>query len=288
MSALGVSEGRALGCGLRLVVTEAGAIGSARAAVDHVVDAIDRACSRFRPDSELSRLTAAGGRPQHVSPIFGMAIVLGLRGAQLTDGAVDPTIGRALRLAGYDRDFDAVPPTGAALRLVATPVPGWQALHFDAPAGVVSLPPGVELDLGATAKGLAADLAAAAALGVAGGGVLVSLGGDIAAVGTPPPGGWQIEVGEDSGALLGAGDETISVGPSGVATSSTTVRRWTRGGVELHHLIDPRTGLPATGRWRTATVVAATCAERSPSVIRGMRTFARITSKIASTGSPRS
>jgi len=127
---------------------------------------------------------------------------------------------------------------------------------------MVRVPRGMELDLGATAKALASDLSAAAALEAAGpGGVLVSLGGDIAVAGEPPDGGWIIQVSEDSGSPIATGEETVAITAGGMATSSTTVRRWTRGGVVLHHIIDPATGLPASGRWRTATVVAATCVD---------------------------
>jgi FAD:protein FMN transferase len=143
----------------------------------------------------------------------------------------------------------------------AAKVPGWQAIRFHAPTRRVWIPRGVELDLGATAKALASDLAAAEAAKATAGGVLVSLGGDIAVAGEPPAGGWPIQVSEDSGALISEGEETVSIVDGGIATSSTTVRRWTRGGVVLHHIIDPATGLPADGSWRTATVAAATCVD---------------------------
>jgi thiamine biosynthesis lipoprotein len=141
-------------------------------------------------------------------------------------------------------------------------VPGWTAVQFERASGTVIVPRGVELDLGATAKALAADLGAVAALEAAGGGgVLVSLGGDIAVAGDAPRGGWPIQVGEDSAAPIAAGEETVAIAAGGMATSSTTVRRWTRGGIELHHIIDPETGRPAAGPWRTVTVLAATCVD---------------------------
>ena len=260
-----VSEGRALGCALRVVVTEPAGIVPAALAVDGVMSAIDETCSRFRDDSELSRIAGAHGRPVSLSPLLATAIELALRAAEITDGAVDPTVGRAVRLAGYDRDFAGVPAEGGPLRLVAERVPGWRSLRYEPGVRALIVPPGVEIDLGATAKGLAADLAAAAAAAalsaIGAGGVLVSIGGDIATAGTPPPGGWRIQVSEDSGDPIAAGREAISVGAAGVATSSTTVRTWMRGGTRLHHLIDPRDGLPAAGPWRTATVVAASCAD---------------------------
>src|SRR5437660_12643553 len=79
--------------------------------------------------------------------------------------------------------------------------------------------------------------------------------------GEAPAGGWRVQVGEDSTAPLAAGAEAVRATGGGVATSSTTVRRWRRGGATLHHLIDPRTGLPAEGPWRTATTAAATCVD---------------------------
>jgi thiamine biosynthesis lipoprotein len=259
---LGISDGRALGCELRVIVTRPEALGVARAAVDEVVAAIDAAASRFREDSELSRLNAATDRRVPVSSLLADALGHALRGAELTEGAVDPTVGRAVRLAGYDSDFASVAPTAGPLRLTARPVHGWRAVVFDARARTVLVPRGIELDLGATAKAFASDLAVASALrATGGGGVLVSLGGDIAVAGEPPEGGWAIQASEDSSTPLSEAEETVSITSGGLATSGVTVRRWTRGTVELHHIIDPATGLPARTCWRTATVAAGTCVD---------------------------
>jgi thiamine biosynthesis lipoprotein ApbE len=96
---------------------------------------------------------------------------------------------------------------------------------------------GVLLDLGATAKALAADRAAARAAGVTGGGVLVSLGGDLAAFGDPPAGGWTVSISDDHREAIGRG-EVIGIAGGGLATSSTTVRRWhTASGVTVHHIV---------------------------------------------------
>jgi thiamine biosynthesis lipoprotein len=245
-----------------LVVTQAADLDAAKAAVDEVVRAIDLAASRFREESELSRLNAMPDRDVIASPLLARLIAAALRGARLTDGAVDPTIGSAIKLVGYNADFGDVAADGMAIDLVVSRVPGWQAISFDEVSRTIRLPLGVEIDLGATAKAFASDLAAAAALAKIGrGGVLVSLGGDIAVAGEPPDEGWLIQTSEDSGAAIAEGEETISIRSGGVATSSTTVRRWTRGGVVLHHIIDPMTGLPSNGPWRTATVVAASCVD---------------------------
>jgi thiamine biosynthesis lipoprotein ApbE len=259
---LGIADDRALGSSLRVIVTNPARLKAAKAAVDHVVRSIDLAASRFREDSELSRLNASPEQEVTISPLLAQAIAAALRGAQLTGGAVDPTVGSAIRLAGYDTDFAAVPADGEPIQLIAHRVPGWKAIRFDLRSRTLRLPRGVELDLGATAKALASDLSAAAASKASGGaGALVSLGGDISVAGEPPPGGWPVQASEDSSAPVDDDEETVTITSGGIATSSTTVRRWTRGGVVLHHIIDPATGLPAKSPWRTATVIAATCVD---------------------------
>jgi thiamine biosynthesis lipoprotein ApbE len=261
-TALGIVDGRALGCNMRVIVTRPAALAAAKAAVDGVVGAIDRAASRFREDSEISILNASPGRPLPVSILLATAIEHALRAAELTDGLVDPTVGRALRLAGYDSDFASVAAAAGPLRLSAHRIPGWKAVRFDSQSRTVMVPHGVELDLGATATALASDLAAAAAVEAARqGGVLVSLGGDIAVAGEPPDGGWAVQASEDSSTPLSGDEETISITFGGLATSGTTVRRWVRGEAVLHHIIDPATGLPAKTCWRTVTVAAGSCVD---------------------------
>ena len=258
--AVALTSWTALGTSVDVLATEADGLGRATTAVTEVLEDVDSAYSRFREDSELSRLNASAGRVVQVSPLLATAIDAAQRAARLTDGAVDPTIGQAIRLIGYDDDFSRIATQGGPLKLRAWRVPGWKAIGFDRKSRVVFLPDGVELDLGSTGKALAADLAARAALKAAGtGGVLVSLGGDIAMAGTPPGGGWRIHVAEDSRERPDADGEVICMPAGGVATSSTTVRRWTRAGAVLHHIIDPQTSLPVTGAFRTVTVAAATC-----------------------------
>ena len=259
---LGIVDDRALGTDMRVIVTRPDRLAEAKAAADDVIKAIDAAASRFRDDSELSRINREPGRRIAVSPLMARALAAGLRGARLTGGAVDPTVGSAVRLAGYDRDFAAIPADGSPITVSVTRVPGWRAIEFDEADHTVCVMQGVEIDLGATAKALASDLAAAAALEAVGsGGVLVSLGGDIALAGDAPAGGWAVQTSEDSGAPLDESEETITIQSGGIATSSITVRRWSRGGVVLHHIIDPATGAPASGPWRTASVVAGSCVD---------------------------
>ena len=263
--AVAVKSWKALGTSVHVLSTHDDGLEAATTAVRDVLEDVDEAYSRFREDSELTRLNANAGRTIRISPLLATAIDAALRAARLTDGAVDPTIGRAIRVAGYDDDFSRIAAEdfserGREMKLHAWRVPGWQGIRLDRRLRTVCLPHGVELDLGSTGKALAADLAAAAALAaVGGGGVLVSLGGDIATAGEPPPGGWRILVAEDSRVKPDGDGDVICVPSGGVATSSTTVRRWSRGGVVFHHIIDPQTSLPTSGPFRTVTVVAATC-----------------------------
>ena len=260
---LAPADWRALGTGVRLVVLD-GDLAAARAAVEGVLDDVDRTYSRFRPDSELTTLNASAGRMRRLSPLLARTLDGALDAARRTGGAVDPTIGHAMRVIGYDRDFDLLA-EGARrpMTLTVQPVPGWTAVSLDRQARTVRVPRGVELDLGATGKGLAADLAAAAALAAVGderAGVLVSLGGDIATAGRAPDGGWRILAAEDSATPGDADGEVVAIERGAIATSTTTLRRWrVAGGTAAHHIVDPRTGLPAETPWRTATVVAATC-----------------------------
>jgi thiamine biosynthesis lipoprotein len=256
---------RALGTGVRLVV-HGGDLAAVRPAVEDVLDHVDRTYSRFRPDSESMRLGARPGAWQPVSELLGDAIAAALRAAQLTEGAVDPTVGRAMRAIGYDADFDRIRTPGAAIEVRLEAVPGWRAVELAADRRSVRIRAGVELDLGSVGKGLAADLAARAALEAMGAeasaaGVLVSLGGDLAALGAPPPGGWRILLAEDSETSPDGEGEVVAIRGGAVATSSTTVRRWSRGDVTFHHLVDPRTGGPVDSPWRTATVAAGTCVD---------------------------
>ncbi len=256
MAATAAATWPALGTSATVLVTDPRALAAARSEVEAELAAIDLACSRFRDDSELSRVNAAEGRPVKAGRLLLEAIKVALRGAAVTDGAVDPTIGQALILAGYDRDFSALEPARRPVR--AARIAGWRAVVLDEARGRVTIPRGVKLDLGATAKALAADRAAAAAYAATGSGVLVSLGGDIAVAGPPPEGGWAVRVVEDHRDGLDAPGQNVTIGSGGLATSSTTVRRW---GPDAHHIIDPATGKPARTWWRTVCAAAASCVD---------------------------
>jgi len=256
----------ALGTQVRLVVTDGRLLAAARKALEAELAEVDAACSRFRPDSELAALNEPrrGDHAVPVSPLLAEAIEVALRAARLTGGDVDPTVGAAMNVAGYDRDFALVPPTGPRLSLTVRAVPGWRQVRLDRTAGLLALPAGVQLDVGATAKAWAADRAAGRMAARFGCGVLVSLGGDIAVAGDVPPGGWRIRVQDVCGRPEDppAGPSAVvSISAGGLATSSTTARRWRRGRDILHHILDPRTGLPAQLVWRTVSVTAASCTD---------------------------
>jgi len=253
-----------------LLVTDPGKIADARKALEADLAELDLACSRFRPDSEIVAL----GSRSVVSPLLAEAIAVALRGAELTDGDVDPTVGAAMSALGYDRDFGDLPGDGPAV--TTRTIPGWRHIRLNRETRELIMPEGVQLDLGATAKAWAADRSATRLAQELGCGVLISLGGDTAVAGEPPEGGWRIRVQDVTGLVSEPVDgptQVVAITSGGLATSSTTARRWRRGGDVLHHILDPRTGLPAEPVWRTVSVTAATCADANiastAAIIRG-------------------
>ncbi len=275
------ADWRALGTNAHLLVLD-GDLAAARTAVERLLDDVDRTYSRFRPDSELMRLQASTGRTTRVSPLLWQAVTTAIDVARETDGAVDPTIGRAMRIIGYDDDFGRVSGRDAVIHVELGAVPGWQVVGLDAATRTIRIPAAVELDLGSSGKALAADLAATVARAAApDGGVLVSLGGDIATSGRAPDGGWRVLASEDSETPVDAAGEVVAITSGAVATSSTTVRRWRAAdGTTRHHLVDPATGAPVDGPWRTVTVVADTCvaanAAATEAIVLGARALARL------------
>ena len=264
---------RALGTLVQLVVTEPHYLDDAKRLLESDLADVDAACSRFRADSEICALRASGG--QQVSPLLAEAIAVALRAAELTEGDVDPTVGAAMSAVGYDRDFEQIQCTDpAGYPVTVRTIPGWRQVRLD--GRMLTMPEGIQLDLGATAKAWSADRSAARIAQQTGCGVLVGLGGDIAVAGPAPEGGWRIRVQDVTGSpddLPEGPYALIAIRDGGLATSSTAARRWQRGGDVLHHILDPRTGLPAEPVWRTVSVAAGTCADANAAstaaVIRG-------------------
>lgn len=273
----------------RLVVTEPRLLDLAVAIVDEVTDAVERACSRFRDDSELSRLGPTPAEGVEVSAMLARLVDAAVTAARDTDGDVDPTLGADLVALGYEHGVPTHTPAGGAVpapapvtvvegvTLAAGPrrVPIWPRVHVD--GRVLTVPTGVRLDLGATAKAVAADLAAGRIADELGVGVLLSLGGDIATAGPAPAGrsSWGVVV-QDLPTDPAATIELAS--GYALATSSTQKRRWTSGGRPVHHILDPRWGVPAAPVWRSVTVAAPTCLRANTlstaAVVRGRRAVA--------------
>jgi thiamine biosynthesis lipoprotein len=253
---------------MHLLVTDPDSLASARAVVDGELDAIEVAASRFRPDSEVCALASADGARVPISPVLADLIAAALQAASVTDGDVDPTVGCTLVALGYDGD---IADAGRTPRVASVRVPvNWTDVDFDGRS--VRLPAGTLLDLGATAKAVAADRCAHRVHAETGSGVLVNLGGDIATAGPTPDGGWQIlvqDTPDDPASQVSIG------GDAGLATSSTSRRRWQRAGEVFHHIVDPRTGTSADPVWRTVSVAGNSCLAANTlstaAIIRGHR-----------------
>ena len=228
-----------------------------RMATQILVD-VDETCSRFRGDSDLTRVNNHPGQWVEVDPILVAAVHAAYQAARETEGLVNPLLGRPLVQLGYDRDFDLLPEAEQSPLVSDTSPPpsisAWQRIGLD-PDGAVRIPRGTALDLGSTGKAWAADLIAAAFADLLNAPALISLGGDVR-ISEPDPVPWEIAISErrDEPAEV-----VVGLDGGGLATSSTQVRRWRRGGVRRHHLLDPRTGLPATEVWRTVTATGPTC-----------------------------
>lgn len=267
---LGRAAFPSLGTTAEVYTTDAELLDEAVAVLVAELAAIDLACSRFRPDSEISLLHERAGRPVRVSRLLAEALAVSLAAARVTDGLVDPTVGTAVRSLGYDRDFALVAPDAADAVPEPVAAPGWWRVALDERERFVLLPRGIDLDLGATAKAFAADRAAARISTEVGCGVLVNLGGDLRVAGPAPAGGWAVRVRDDHAAPADSPGPMVTVESGGVATSSTTVRSWRRAGRQLHHLVDPRTGDVPVATWRTVTVAAASCVEANTASTAGI------------------
>jgi thiamine biosynthesis lipoprotein len=257
-----IAERDALGTDARVALWPPDGLGVALAAVDAELGRLDQQASRFRADSEVSRIARSRYGAHTVSPGLAEAVRVALTAARWTGGLVDPTVGGTLSALGYDRDFASVAagsPPGDPQPAVRLPAPGWHHVALD--GCLLRLPAGTCLDLGATAKALGADRSAAATWRATGrGGVLVSLGGDIATAGQPPLGGWPVAIADSSLAGAVTVAQVVRLTAGAIATSSITCRQWRRGGRVMHHIVDPRTGYPASGPWRTVSVAASRCA----------------------------
>ena len=251
----------AIGTTATVAVDDAEVADAALALLADDLAALDRACSRFRPDSELRLLERCGGRPTRVSPLLFEAVETACAVAARTAGIVDPTIGSALVELGYDRDFTSLGNGSDLPDVPPTPAPGWWRIGLDRASRAMTVPHGVHVDLGSIGKAFAADRAAARIAGALDCGVLVNLGGDVAVAGPAPVEGWGVGIADRCTTAPAEADEVVVLRSGGLATSGTTARTWERNGRTVHHIVDPWTGGGAPSTWALVTVAGSSCVE---------------------------
>jgi thiamine biosynthesis lipoprotein len=277
---------RAIGTTAIVAVTDPAAIDKAEAILCDELVAIDATCSRFRADSELWSLRSSNGTPVHVSALLFDAIKVACDVAHRTDGAVDPTVGVAIETLGYDRDFDELDADGTALEEEPQPAPGWRLIELDARQRTVRVPRGTHIDLGASAKAFVADRAAWRIAHAGHTGVLVSIGGDVATAGTAPDGGWAVGIASDSSTPVEDVAQVVSIEAGGIASSSTSVRTWQRGGRRLHHIVDPATGDSAHSYWTLVSASGDTCVDANAASTAAVVWGRRAVPKLVDLGQP--
>lgn len=258
---LTVRSFRAIGTTATVVVQDAYQSVVAESLLVRVLEEIDIACSRFRQDSELAMLHAESGRAVQVSPLLFEALEVACRVAARTGGAVDPTVGNAICALGYDADLDEVRARRRVPPRALGAVPGYWHVQLNSRTRTVRIPRGVQLDLGSSAKALAADRAAAEIAHAIDGGVLVSLGGDVAVAGPPPGNGWAVGVAHESSTSAEAVDQVVAIRQGGLASSAAGARTWMSGSRHVHHIVDPRTGDCAEPYWSLVSATGSSCVE---------------------------
>ena len=241
----------ALGTSVFLATRDRAELGAARRLTEAALAEVDRTCSRFRDDSDLVRANACAGRWVEVDPILVAAVTVAVDAARATDGLVHPLLGRNLVSCGYDRDFGALADAGPVIPAAAPDRDSWERIGITDHA--IRVPVGTALDLGATGKAFAADLVAAILAGELRASAIISVGGDLA-VARPDGCPWQVAVSE----LPEGPAALVWLERGGIASSSTLVRRWTRGDTTYHHLLDPRTGVPVRQTWSLVTCAGTT------------------------------
>jgi len=246
-------EFHAMGCDM-LAVLESSVVSNTLPCVTHWFEEWEQVLSRFRYDSELTRLNQTFEHPVQVGEVLWDVFQLAREAERTTNGLVTPTVLNAMIKAGYDRTFDELPlfttPLPDSVETTAAPL---TAIPFNEEERTITLPKGIGLDFGGVAKGWAAHQSMQR-LQVEGP-ALIDAAGDIAISGPRANGGpWQIGVAEPF--HKGEEIETLFLYKCGVATSGKDRRRWTRDGVFQHHIIDPFANQPAETDVLTVTVIA--------------------------------
>ena len=247
------AEFRAMGTTISLLLPENQVEQGTRMVCDLFAE-WEQALSRFIPDSELSRLNQAAGKPVLVSDLLYSVLSSALSAARATGGVYDPAMLDQLEKIGYDRTFDDIREGDFDPVIPGEPGGRWRGIKVNPIYREVTLPAGIKLDFGGIAKGMAVD-AALERLGENGvSPALVNAGGDLAVLGVPPN--------EDMWFIAVPGQErywSLPLHHGAVATSGIAHRHWRQGNILRHHLLDPRTGLPAQSDLWSVTVVADRC-----------------------------
>lgn len=250
---------KAIGTTHEILATRADTIESALALAKEHLEVVDRAVSRFRPDSELSRLAARAAVADtwcYASPLFVDYLRAAIHAARISDGVVDFTVGSAVIASGYDQDLERVRARSSFTPIESGVVPGWQRVKLSN-LGRIDTPRGTVLDFGATAKAHAADMIARILAMRLPGGFLVNLGGDIATAGPAPEGGWNVGIESADGSV----SQVVAITEQAMTTSSTQLRTWATDAGTAHHIIDPRTGRTAEAVWGQVSCVGSTALE---------------------------
>lgn len=264
---------RSMGTTVELIAapgSDSRAVARAALATERVFAREEARFSRFRPESELSRVNARTGEWVRVSKPFGVLVRRALEASTVTEGRFDPTVLPALKAAGYDRDYrevvgdaelaDSGDEDLAAIRREvrdlmlknAAPCGAWRDIELDGDR--LKVPAGAELDFGGIAKGWTVDLAASGLSGLRW--AILDAGGDLRIVGATPEEG--LDIGVEDPQARGVETLRLRLRSGALATTSVTVRAW---GPGMHHIIDPATGLPALTPVVQATVWGETCTE---------------------------
>jgi thiamine biosynthesis lipoprotein len=251
----------AIGTQASVIVQDPFRADTAAAILRDEINAIDLACSRFRADSELQMVHDHAGQTVRISTLLFDALSVACAVAQLTGGAVDPTVGNAIARLGYDEDFSQVTDRPPVPPSALGPVVGYQHVQLNREQRTVRIPRGVRLDLGSSAKALVADRSAARIAEEIGSGVLVCIGGDVSVVGSPPPGGWAIGIAERSATSADEVDQVVAIHHGGLASSAPSVRTWVAGNRPVNHIINPETGDCVDPYWLVVSACAASCVE---------------------------
>jgi len=221
------------------------AVGASRGALleaESYVRRLGSRLTRFSPDSELSHFNASAGRWLDVSPELESLLRESMRAYEASFGLVNVAVLQSMEAAGYTRPLSEGRPVATELRVhPVPPLPDVLAVR----PGAARLETGAGVDLGGIAKGWMADRV----VDFLGPNALANLGGDLSAAGSGPA---------DAGWPVGLGGATVLLRAQGAATSSVRLRRWSD---QHHHLIDPRTGLPARTGLEEVSVVATSGAE---------------------------